>query len=120
MKDIEGYEERYAVTETGGIWSSRLNGFLKGQPDRKGYLCVSLFTKGNYKEREMAKIHRIVAEAFIPNPKNLPQVNHKNGIKTDNHVKNLEWCTNKQNRLHAIENGMIKSGPNGRWIKTTV
>lgn len=66
----------------------------KVQPHTNGYLQIVLVRKNLF-------IHRLVAEAFIPNPDNLPEVNHKNGRKTDNRVDNLEWCTSQENHLHC-------------------
>ena len=75
--------------------------FLKPKKDKDGYLIVCL-----YLERKIAKmyrVHRIVAKEFIANPNNKLQINHKNGIKSDNRSKNLEWSTSKENIHHAIK-----------------
>ena len=79
---------------------------LKPQLKKNGYLQVGLHDKNNHK---YVNIHRLVAEAFIPNPDNLPEVNHKDEDKTNNHVNNLEWCTGSYNarygsRLNRIAN----------------
>lgn len=116
MKDIEGFEGRYAVTEDGRIWrysAERINKygggkytkqgmFLSPNLSNAGYHRVGLYKNGSY---AWFSIHRLVAAAFIPNPNNLPCVNHKNLRKTDNGVNNLEWCTYKENTKHAISNG---------------
>jgi len=114
MKDIKGFEERYAITETGKVWSYakyRLgktrkfhNGrFLVATRASTGYVVISFSHLDG--KRKMLFVHRLVASAFLPNPLNLPQVNHKNGIKTDNHVENLEWCTAKENIHSALKRG---------------
>lgn len=107
-KDIEGYEGLYQVSNRGKIYSFKSKRCLKGQITIWGYKQVEL-TNNNI--ISSLSIHRLVAQAFIPNPENKPEVNHKNGIKTDNRVENLEWVTSKENKIHAVEIGNIKTIP---------
>lgn len=102
-KPVRGYGGLYEVSDTGLIFSHKTNRLLKCSLTTHGYKRVALNTghKSTFKH-----IHRIVAEAFIPNPDNLPQVNHVDGDKTNNHVSNLEWCNNSQNQQHAYDTGL--------------
>lgn len=104
MEDIRGYEGLYAITEDGKVWSYRRNKFLSICQNRYGYLYVGLFKDKKIKQKT---IHRLVAEAFIPNPDNLPMVNHKDEDKTNNCVDNLEWCDATYNNNYGTRS--IKS-----------
>lgn len=94
MRDILGYEGLYAITSCGKVWSYRRQKFLKPQEKKNGYLQVILKNKGVQKG---FLIHRLVAETYLPNPNNLPQVNHKDEDKIHNWISNLEWCDAKYN-----------------------
>ena len=92
--DVKDYEGRYMVDSRGNVFSLKRNRVMTPCKSNNGYLQVHLTKDGKMKS---FKIHRLVAMAFIPNPYNLPQVNHKDEDKYNNHVDNLEWCTQSYN-----------------------
>ena len=96
MKIIEGFNGKYGITEDGQVYSFAINAFLQQQTTEKGYHTIKLGRGNNYKTY---RVHRLVAQAYIPNPDNLPEVNHIDEDKSNNHVSNLEWCTQEYN-LH--------------------
>lgn len=103
-KDIIGYEGLYQISNFGNVINVKTKKPLKGKKDKKGYLCVVLYSNGKRKEH---KRHRLVALNFIPNPFNKPEVNHKDGDKANNYVDNLEWATTKENINHAVQHNLI-------------
>ena len=100
-KDIQ--EFNYQISDYGNVRNKKSGRILLNSPDKNGYRILTLGNKGKQYNK---KVHRLVAEAFIPNPLCLPEVNHKDGVKNNNVVYNLEWVSRLKNERHAYEIGL--------------
>ena len=111
-KPIINYEGLYEVSNLGRVKTLTKPGFsfkprlLRQRDNGFGYMQCQLMKNG---KRNMMTVHRLVAQAFVPNPENKPQINHKDGDKRNNAVDNLEWCTNSENQIHKFRVLGIKS-----------
>lgn len=115
-RNVIGYEGLYMVSDMGRIMSLGRRGnnkkmILSGSPDSDGYIIVNL-RKNN--EQCKSKVHQLVMKAFVPNPKKLPEVNHKKGRKKDNRVSQLEWSTSSNNKKHAFLIGLMVAPRGGK------
>ena len=105
--NVVGYEGLYMVSNMGRIKSVKFGkeNMLRQSFNTWGYLMVGICRNGISVTKS---VHRLVAAHFLPNPENKPQINHKNGVKTDNKVTEIEWVTNKENSAHAWSTGLIR------------
>lgn len=95
-------ENEYFISNLGRLYSAAYRKLFKIRIDKYGYPIVALKKIAQYP----LLVHRLVAQTFVPNPENKPQVNHKNGIKLDSRVENLEWLTAQENITHSVVNGL--------------
>ncbi|MFQ1038322.1 NUMOD4 motif-containing HNH endonuclease [Citrobacter koseri] len=110
IKPIPGFDGRYAITSDGHVLS-KFKGWKPLLPGTKpgGYLFVGLYRAGS-RSGIYKMVHRLVAEAFIPNTGNKPEVNHIDGNKSNNDVSNLEWVTRSENAVHGVAHNLLKHG----------
>lgn len=112
-KDVVGFEEYFKVSNTGKVWSKRTDRELRQCKIKSGYMTIVTRIGGRSGKVYCLRVHRLVAEAFIPNPEGKPYVNHINSVRNDNALSNLEWVTAQENVDHALEFGnMSRVRPN--------
>jgi len=104
--DSVEYPELFSVSSFGRVWSKRTSIFLVQGTLHNGYKVISTRIGGREGVCVCMRVHRMVAKAFIANPENKPQVNHKDGVKGNNYTVNLEWSTGKENVRHAFDTGL--------------
>ena len=103
LKPVDKFEGLYSISKNGAIYSHLSNKYLKPYKSNDGYLRVNLSKNGKVK---IKMVHRLVAETFLPNPDNLPVVNHMDGNKSNPDICNLEWVSVAENAVHAFDTGL--------------
>lgn len=111
---LKGFEHDYAISKDGRILSLLTDQIVKPTVNSNGYLKVTLHKDGTTCTRQ---VHILVAQQFIPNPDNLPVVNHKDGNKQNPNYTNLEWCTQQDNVIHAHKTGLQKKTSNKKVVR---
>lgn len=116
QRDVVGYEGLYTIDIFGNVYKSDGKELVQHK-NKFGYMNVMLRKDGKQKQH---KVHRLIAQAFIPNPQNKEQVNHIDGDKSHNTVWNLEWCTCKENIKHAYDSGLVNHGIPVKVVETGI
>ena len=111
---LTGYEHEYAIAKDGRILSKLTDQYVQPSVDSNGYLKVILYKDG---VKKTERVHRLVAQQFIPNPDNLPVINHIDGNKQNPHYQNLEWCTQQENVQHAFDTGLTAKTSNKEVVR---
>jgi DNA polymerase III alpha subunit len=127
-KDIKGYENLYQISTKGRIrkkgWynKKRINKpiLLHINIIKSGYCYAHLYKRNDKKSRKARQIHKLVAQAFIPNPLNKPEINHLDGNKQNNYIKNLTWVTKSENVRHSHRIGLLSSETFAKITRNTV
>lgn len=117
FKDVVGFEDYFQISNLGRLFSKRSNKILKLHTNKSGYVSLATKIGGRQGINHCFKLHRVVAEAFLHNPDNKPEVNHKDGIKSNNIVTNLEWSTKSENIQHCNNLGLKRVGINSPYAK---
>ena len=105
MKDIAGFENEYGITSCGKVWSYKTSKFLKTSYDKDGYERITLVNNNGIRNSYL--IHRLVAQAYIPNKLNLSDANHIDRIKKHNYLQNLEWLSREDNQEYSNWSGAV-------------
>lgn len=113
------YGDYYLISNLGRIKNVKNGTIMKNYKNKNNPYYKITLSFGNRNKQVTMRVHRAVAQTFIPNPDNLPQVNHKDGNKLNNNIENLEWVTGKQNNIHAVVNKLSRSGEMSQLSKLT-